>query len=250
MPSNGYSHNLRSPPPPVAREHQGCRQIRKAAYSALVIIQDMCAAKTRSRLGRGSVRFRGLLGGVTRLGAARSPRGLETGPTTWTEPARSRFSRNENRTKESPLQRLNRLFETIQFVARRSSRQSPSGEGSRRSSISARPEASVAKKATEREPDGLKNRTEEQSLVMPSNGSAHNLRGPPKGFRRGYRARRQTARAAFSASAEMRRREVATGSTDAASGSGACYAARQQTFGVEATDWRRSPFGAPGSRKL
>ena len=36
LPHNGYSHNLRSPPPPVGREYRGRRQLRKAAHSALV----------------------------------------------------------------------------------------------------------------------------------------------------------------------------------------------------------------------
>lgn len=61
--------------------------------------------------------------------------------------------------------------------------------------------------------------------VTPPNGSAHDMHGPHQGFRREYTLGRQAARAAFSAPAETRRREVGTGSVDAASGSGVCYAA-------------------------
>ena len=41
---------------------------------------------------------------------------------------------------------------------------------------------------------------------LPHNGHSHNRRGPLKGFRPDYNARRQTARAAFSPAGEMRRR--------------------------------------------
>ena len=65
----------------------------------------------------------------------------------------------------------------------------------------------------------------EQRSPPPSPLLQHNLRGPPKGFRRRYRDRRQTAHAAFTASAEMRRRRVGAVSSNAVSGSRVCYAA-------------------------